>query len=79
MTTWNHRLFQEPDTDGEPWLTIREVHYDDAGEPALYTTDAMEPCGNTVESVRTDLERMLKCLDKPILTEADFKGNTDDI
>lgn len=77
--SWNHRLFQEPDTDGEPWLTIREIYYDDKGVPNGYTGDEIAANGNTVEEVRLQLERMLRCLELPILKAEDFTGNKDDL
>lgn len=32
----------------------------------------MQPCGETVQELREDLERMLNALDEPVLKDEDF-------
>lgn len=77
--TWNHRVVQTADTDGSPLFAVYEVYYDDAGIPSARTEDAVRSYCESVDELRRELERMLKCLDKPLLTDADFKGNGEDI
>jgi hypothetical protein len=58
-------------TEDEPWYEICEVFYEE-GEPWL-RTDGISVSGNNIDELRETLERMLKCLDNPILTSQDFK------
>lgn len=74
--TWNHRLIEYVDTDGEPWFAIHEVHYEDQ-RPRAYTENPIAPTGSTIEQVRETLQRMLRCLDKPTLKETDFTQGSD--
>lgn len=59
--TWDHRVMRREDG----FLEIHEVYYE--GEKVSWTENATYPCGETLEEVRLDLERMLRCLEKPIL------------
>ena len=74
--TWNHRVIQFVDTDGEPWYAIHEVHYDD-GKPVMYTEDPVPVASENIEGMRWQLEMMTKALDRPILKEADFEVGSD--
>jgi hypothetical protein len=64
---WNNRVvrFKKDDDD---WLEICEVFYHDGG-PIGHTGEGVTVCGENVQELRVTLERMLKCLDKPILDE----------
>lgn len=66
MTHWNHRVVRRI-VNGEEWLAIHEVFYDKKGRPHSVTEDGIEPGGNNMEELRSDLERMAKALDHPIL------------
>jgi hypothetical protein len=68
---WNHRVIEFVDFDGTPYRQIHEVHYED-GIPYGYTENPAVVMGETNEVLRLTLERMLKCLDKPVLVESDF-------
>lgn len=54
------------------YLQVNEVHYDDEGRPRSYSSTPAIVGGNTLDEVSGDLERMLECLKKPVLTDADF-------
>ncbi len=73
MSTWNHRVIEYRDPDGSIWRMIHEVHYDDDGRPVAYTERGAEVVGEDADEMRRTLERMLACLDKPVLVEADFQ------
>jgi hypothetical protein len=76
--SWNYRVMQFADKEGNPYWEVREVYYDEAGRPNGYSD-----CGASVmaaqddeplppvESLRTQLQRMLECLEKPALTPGD--------
>lgn len=69
--TWNHRVMLHAKADaGDDYYVLTEVHYD-AGIPRLYADNATVG-GNSIEELRETLERMLRALDKPVLTPADF-------
>jgi hypothetical protein len=70
---WNHRVV-ESHYNGEPWFTIHEVHYDN-GKPIARTENAIAPAGETIEDLKWELEQMLACLDKPILTDEEIEEN----
>ena len=71
--TWNHRVMLHAKADaGDDYYVVTEVHYDD-GMPRLYA-DGATVGGNSIEELRETLECMLRALEQPILTPADFKA-----
>ena len=70
-STWNHRVMLHKGADaGDDYYSIHEVHYDD-GRPVGYTEHGVDVGGNSVEELRVTLERMLRCLEQPVLTPDD--------
>jgi len=70
MSGWNNRVMHQTFKSAggsEEWYQIHEVYYDKDGNIDGYTKDAIAPGGNTIDELRTELERMLKCLDKSVL------------
>lgn len=71
---WNHRVVDlSKDNDGEQWLSIQEVYYNDKNEPCGYC----DPClgGNDMEEIKLQLSRFSECLNHPILNaETDFNN-----
>ena len=66
--TWDYRIVRQT-KDGEKWLAIQEVYYDDeTGEPMAHTVD-LEVVGDNISSLRKQLQSMLWCLDKEIVDE----------
>ncbi len=71
---WNHRVIRHPDSDGGEFFTVAEVFYDDEGRPAAWA-EAGE-YGESVPSLRLELERMAAACDLPVLDEeVDFVGD----
>jgi len=69
--SWDYRVIRKdlPTEDGtQDWYSVQEVYYDDDGEPGAQTID-LEVTGRSIDALRSMLEKMLKCLDKPILEE----------
>lgn len=70
MSHWNHRLVRRTYVgakEPEISLEIHEAYYDDAGKVWAVTQEGVTVHGETVEEVRGTLERMLRCLNAPIL------------
>ena len=66
--TWDYRIVRQT-KDGEKWLAIQEVYYDDeTGEPMAHTID-LEVVGDNIAGIRKQLQSMLWCLDKEIVDE----------
>ena len=76
---WDYRVVRQS-KDGDEWLSVQEVYYGDDETPMAHTTD-LEITGDTVAGMRTQLQRMLWCLDKEIVDEIESdvaKDNMED-
>ena len=73
--TWNYRLVNTPsENDGEDWLCLKEVYYDDNGKPVSYSDICMG--SETVDGVLWLIEEWEEAATMPVLHEDDFnKGN----
>lgn len=71
MTYWNHRVIKR-EIRGEVSFGIHEVYYGEDNVPHSYTTEPVEPYGDTLEELEKDLERFKLALKKPVLTKEDF-------
>jgi hypothetical protein len=69
--TWNYRVLAHQDGDGT-YFQIHEVYYDEQGNPNGYTERGTTMGSETLESLRSELERMRECLSKPVLSYSDF-------
>ena len=71
---WNHRLVDlSKDNEGEPWIVIQEVYYNEEGKPCGYC----DPCmgGEDLSEVMLQVKRFSECLNQPILNaETDFNN-----
>lgn len=86
--TWNHRVVrryrQGPGGVHYSWLEVTEVHYT-GGKPRAFAVEMRAPSSGgdpddngSLDELHETLERMLKCLDRPILDEkADFPEGVD--
>jgi hypothetical protein len=84
---WNYRVIRHTGVSAESaYFAIHEVFYDEKDEPASCTSKSIDVSGETVEEMRSSLQRMLQALDKPILdynmfekisSIEDFMDNTD--
>ena len=64
--TWNYRVIKHT-TDDVIYYGIHEVYYDDKQEPSSYSEDSIAPYGQTLEEIKSDLEKMVTALSKPVL------------
>ena len=67
---WNHRVMKSKDGDDD-YYQIHEVYYDKEGKVDGYTARGTSPCGNSLQELKEDLERMLNCLNKEVLDYED--------
>jgi hypothetical protein len=69
--SWNHRVIKKTyKYDGEEasyGYEIHEVYYDKDGRIDGWTEQPVNPYGETVEELHTDLAYFLNALDKPVL------------
>ena len=73
MKTWNFRVLDVTDENGgDPYLTLVEVHYNDAGVPVGHS----DPCTGSedLEGMKQLIEWYALALDKPVLKPSDFVG-----
>ena len=64
--TWNLRAVKMFDEfEQEKYIEIREVYYDDDGEPMGHCEAAM--CGESLDDLQTYVEWALEALKKPVL------------
>ena len=67
---WDYRVVRKESEDGsDEWYSVQEVYYDDeTKEPMAHTMD-LQVDGDTIAGMRTQIQRMLWCLDKEIVDE----------
>jgi hypothetical protein len=73
---WNHRVIRHIEPDGEEYLAVHEVHYDD-DVPVSVTVNPVGPGATDLDGLRRTLERMTAALDKPVLDYSDFGVTAD--
>ena len=72
---WDYRVVRKESADGsDEYYSIQEVYYDDDGQPMAQTID-LGVEGDTITGMRTQLEKMINCLDQPVLDESDIVDN----
>ena len=67
MMGWNYRLVRHTAEQGQVWFEIHECYYNKDGTISAWTEDPCHPSGETVEELRSDLERMMQALDYPVI------------
>ena len=72
---WDYRVVRKESKDGsDEWYSIQEVYYDEDGTPMAQTLD-LQVEQDTITGMRTQLEKMINCLDQPVLDESDIVDN----
>ena len=72
---WDYRVVHRGTENGEDeWYSIQEVYYDEDGTPMAQTLD-LQVEQDTITGMRTQLEKMINCLDQPVLDESDIVDN----
>ena len=68
--TWNYRICSETVGEGQfrcVLFTIREVYYNEDGEPNSWTADPIAPVGDTAEECAQAIDMMAGCLASGVL------------
>ena len=66
---WDYRVVRKESSDGSnEYYSIQEVYYDDDSQPMAQTID-LGVEGDTITGIRTQLEKMISCLNQPIIDE----------
>jgi hypothetical protein len=76
---WNYRVVKKIYSDGSKEYSVREVHYNDAGEICGYTADPVDLANETLEDLKEYIQWCLNCLDKPILEDGKVEFASDGI
>ena len=73
---WDYRVVRRELEDGEAgdWYSVQEIYYDEDGTPMAQTMDLMVE-QDTITGMRNQLEKMINCLDQPVLDESDIVDN----
>lgn len=66
MCMWNYRITFRP-SDSEQGYGIREVFYNDEGEPVSYTTNSIEPFGLSKDELISDLAYMIQAISQEVV------------
>jgi len=66
---WDYRVVRKTTEDGDEWLGIQEVYYDEETEKPMAHTVDLEVVGDNIADLRKTLQRMLWCLDKEVVDE----------
>jgi len=61
---WNYRVVKEKE-NGEEWLEVREVYYDQLGKPMGHCTATVG--GETLGEIEIVLDMMAQALNKPVI------------
>jgi hypothetical protein len=71
MGHWTHRVIRKV-YNGEDYFSIHEVFYDLSEKDTVgWTENPVEVAGESIEDLRVTLQRMLACLDKPVIEDND--------
>ena len=69
MGTWEYRVDEKVVGDNR-WYEIVEVYYE---KDKIFGSAYALPTGDSLEDLRKDLELMLKALDKPVISDEEFR------
>ena len=75
---WNYRVvFMEDDKWGDQWHELREVFYNEAGEPVGHSATTV--MGDSPEEINECLQNMGEAVTKPVMKRNDFVGKFVDL
>ena len=65
---WDYRVVRQS-KDGDEWLSVQEVYYDDeTSKPIAHTID-LEIRGDSISEIRKELQAMIWALEKDVVDE----------
>ena len=65
--SWNYRVLQHLDHDGDPYYEIHEVYYSKDGAIEGWTANSVGPAGSAPQELEKDIELLKVALTRPIL------------
>ena len=72
MNKWEYRVVRKESENGsDEWYSIQEVYFNENGTPMAQTID-LQVEGDSISEMRKRLERMINCLEEPVLDEQDI-------
>jgi len=77
MSTWNHRVikrtYPRETTEDEVLYGIYEVYYNEDGSIYGHTEDPVNVMEYSTDELLDTLERMMRCLGKPVLVHGEIE------
>ena len=70
---WNYRIVR----DDTGFLTVREVYYDEKGNPNGMTSE-VSPGGETLREFKSCMKLYKQALKRPVLDESEMKEPSDE-
>ena len=67
---WNNRIVKHEGSTGEVWHSVHEVFYSENGGVNGYTEDPITILGKTVEDVKSQLEIIMRDIEKHEVIDA---------
>ena len=65
---WDYRVVRQTTEEGDEWLSVQEVYYDDDEKPTAQTTD-LQVEGDNIADLRKQLQSMIWALEKDVVDE----------
>lgn len=65
--SWNYRVLQHLDHDGDPYYEIHEVYYSKDGAIEGWTANSVGPAGSDTQELEKDTKLLKVALTRPIL------------
>jgi hypothetical protein len=70
--SWNYRVVKGTTEDGGEYFGIHEIYYNDDGGIRSMSEGPEPVAGETLEAVKSVLQKMTDCLSKDVLVEGDI-------
>lgn len=70
--SWNHRILAQKQPNGDVYLQIHEVYYDENGLPNGYTKNPVSVGGEDLKAITWTLNKMLEAKKKPVLWDGEL-------
>lgn len=73
---WNYRVVRYRKARPDDWLAVHSAFYNDGvppdGKPHSISVTSIAPQGESLDELKSDLEKMQRALELPILDYDDF-------
>ena len=68
-SVWDYRVVRQTTEDGDEWLSVQEVYYDDETEKPMAHTMDLQVEGDNITDLRKTLQSMIWSLEKDVVDE----------